>query len=766
MPKEIKLRSSVTRGASSVDLEKHIIKGYSVISIGELLGHDVEADEKTLDQVVEHGNSHKQGTKSRFGHPNMSNTAFGTYLGRTKNYYKDGERVRADLHISETAFNSPKGDLGGYVEEMALKEPDMFGASIVVKAEYEYRINEDGTRQKDKAGNELMPLLRVQELMASDVVDEPATGDPMFEFFSDGVKPSAEVTAFLDEYFKQPDAMEKATSFFNRYIENGEYKQSLLESVEKVAKMGKENKELENKETENKKTKLKITLDEEHTMPDEIKKETPEDKQLKAREKEIAELAKAQERERIDEITVSCETFGLTTEFAKKLITDNVSLSDARKSIMDEYKTGLESVNKVKVTSDNTDLQREAMVNSMLLNSGSRIVDAAGKNVTETVRNDVAKTQYNGLSLQTLARVCLEKDGVSGIMFMNGEQLFHKISEMRYFAQAPTQGSGDFVNVLSNVLNKSVQMGWQTAPATYPTWVKNGSLKDFKQADLPRLSEIGDLKEIGEGAAPEMQKMADLKELARLSTWGGKYILSRVAMVNDDLAQLTTIPAKFARALQRLMNKRAYGLLFNNNGATSDFAGPTMNQDSVACFHATSHNANLVAEASGAAPSQATLDTGFLVMRGQTAQSPDNSDSATIRLDISPKYILHGPKYDLQVFKLLNNFGYNVDGEDSDAHGTQAVNIHGPGQPRSLVSVSDSEIGALDGTYSPWYLAADPMDCDTVTLWTLNGKTSPFTDAAPTPVGDARGMIWTIEHDYVFSVVDYRGLYCNSGATL
>jgi len=116
MPKkeEIKdFRSDVIRGpVSNVDTTKHIIKGYSVISTGELKGHGLEADEKTLEQVVELGNSHSQGVKSRFGHPNMSNTAYGTYVGRSKNFRLDENRVRADLHIADAAFNSPKGDLG------------------------------------------------------------------------------------------------------------------------------------------------------------------------------------------------------------------------------------------------------------------------------------------------------------------------------------------------------------------------------------------------------------------------------------------------------------------------------------------------------------------------------------------------------------------------------------------------------------------------------------------------------------------------------
>jgi len=484
--KKIRLRSSVSRGlkdANPVDRENHVIRGYSVISVGELKGHGIDADQKTVDQVVEFGQSHKHGIKSRFGHPNMSSTAFGTYLGRSKNFRVDGEHARADLHISDTAFETPQGDLGTYVENMAEKEPDMFGASVVVRADTVARVDEEGEPETDEEGNELNPVLRVRELAASDIVDSPATGDDMFEFFSDGVKPSAEVTAFMDEFLKQPDAMEKAVSFINRYVENAEYKQTLLNSIEKVVDMKDDKKE--NKE---KKEELKITLEEGDTgMKEKVeKKEIPvEDKISAARKEEVEELARKQERERVQEINVTCEEFGLKKEFAAKLINDETKLSDARKLMIDEAAKKLKSTGEIEVNNDNIAMQRNSMVNSILLNTGML--------VNEDIRKEVAKTQFSGLTLQNLAKYCLTADG-HNVMFMSGGQVFDKLVEHRYFAQAPTQGSGDFVNVLSNVLNKSAQKGWQTAPSTFERWVGNGSLRDFKQADLPRLSEMGDSK--------------------------------------------------------------------------------------------------------------------------------------------------------------------------------------------------------------------------------------------------------------------------------
>ncbi len=127
--------------------------------------------------------------------------------------------------------------------------------------------------------------------------------------------------------------------------------------------------------------------------------------------------------------------------------------------------------------------------------------------------------------------------------------------------------------------------------------------------------------------------------------------------------------------------------------------------------------------------------------------------------------MITGYTYETEVFKLFNNLGYNVSGEDSAANGTIAANIHAPGSPRNVEVVVDAEVDAINATYVPWWLFADQNIVDTVTLYTLNGQTTPYTDSTATPIGEARGMLWVIEHDFTFSMDDWRGVYCNSGAS-
>lgn len=754
--KKERCRLEVSRGIQKglgVDREENVIKGVSVISVGPALGHGMEIDKTTVKQVVELGNKHKGGVKSRLGHPNMSFDAMGTMLGRIKNFRSDddGKRARGDLYISPTAFKSPKGDIGTYVMEMAEKESDMFGMSVVINVDLEAR--------EDKDGNELEPLVRVNELLAADVVDEPATGDELFSMFDDSVQPSAEATKFIQGILELPDCMEKVESFLDKFNANEAQKKKVLNKIEKALE--------KNNEEQN---KLSIKPDEGDLMTPEEKLEAEKKAKL-AREKEIKEakeLAKKEaleaEKNRIKQIDALCKSLSLPSEFAEELRLSELSLEQCKDKII-EKKAELQEVPKVnvKLGGDNHEKQIEALSNSILVSTG---VEKDKK-----VREDVRKTNFNGITLQKLAVHCLQNDGCGDMYFLGADALWNKMAEYGYFAAGtPTQGSGDFVNVLSNVLNKSVNLGWELAESTFEQWVGTGSLKDFKTADLVRLSEIGDVNRIYEGQAPKMANLTDTKEQARLETWGGQSILSRQVFVNDDLGQFTTVAQMWARSMRRKMNRLAYYHLYDgtNDKSGTAFAGQTMLEDNAAQFNSTAittaggHN-NLASGAGRTAITQAALDTAWKAFRRQRALSPDGK-ADPIHLNIKPKYCLVGPENELALWKVLNDLGYSTSSDDNDGTGSIAKNIHAPGAARSLTPVVDAILDDIDTDRYPWWLVADQNMVGCLNLYTLNGDTTPFSDSAPTPLGAARGMQFVIEHDFVFHSPDWRGGYCNPGA--
>jgi hypothetical protein len=188
------------------DTKAKILYGVQVAMLGEAEGHGVELDSTTLDQIVELGNAKPEGIKVRFGHPSLCTPALGTFLGLRKNFVRDGDFVRADLHMSEAA-DPAKAE---HVLKMAQHHPDQIGNSVVITALEEFREGPDGQRLKDADGNDLLPVLRVTSLKAVDVVDQPASGNGMFAEPIPGVELSAREIIKLQSLLDNPEVVSRA----------------------------------------------------------------------------------------------------------------------------------------------------------------------------------------------------------------------------------------------------------------------------------------------------------------------------------------------------------------------------------------------------------------------------------------------------------------------------------------------------------------------------------------------------------------------------
>jgi hypothetical protein len=189
-------RSSVVRGLLARESEEEpavdksggsrragVIRGASLIAKGEALGHGFWIDDEALDSVVEFGNNQTNGVKVRFTHPGMSGDGLGSYLGRAKGLFRDGDNVRAEaINFSPSSRDTPDGDRGGYVMDLADDDPEAFGMSIVfdhdrgAEKEFEGKHSdaEGDFTSPDKSNEANFPHVRFAALHAADFVDEPA----------------------------------------------------------------------------------------------------------------------------------------------------------------------------------------------------------------------------------------------------------------------------------------------------------------------------------------------------------------------------------------------------------------------------------------------------------------------------------------------------------------------------------------------------------------------------------------------------------------
>jgi hypothetical protein len=216
------------KGSEKIDEENGIIYGAAIVTEGEAKGHGVFLDAEFVDDVIKLGNGLSLGLKVRFGHPNMSSEALGTYAGRAKNFRRDGELARADIHLSESAKDAPSGDLYTYLLALSKTEPDVFGLSIVFVPGEQYK-RDPKTSEKIYRENSKWSAIdgrvfeEISALRGVDFVDDPAANPGgLFNAFS-GDTWAGQMTEFLDAHphifqlcRENPEIVE---SFMSRYEE-------------------------------------------------------------------------------------------------------------------------------------------------------------------------------------------------------------------------------------------------------------------------------------------------------------------------------------------------------------------------------------------------------------------------------------------------------------------------------------------------------------------------------------------------------------------
>lgn len=341
-------RSSVSRGLSASqegataridptggDYGAGLIRGLSVITRGEALGHGMWVDLDFLSAVADKINAKPAGIKGRFTHPGLSSDGLGKFLGRVKNAVLDGDRVRGDLHIAKTARKTPDGDLGEYVMGLAAEDPEAFGTSIVFDHDYgeedrfvaEYEDEDGNFKSPDADNSNNFYHARLAEIYADDVVDDPAANPDGLFHRGDEIASEADAALCfalgLTEEAPQLTQLtidpERGRGFVTRFLAQ--------HGLQVVQTTHKEDSDME---------LTKLTLEELRAgRPDLVESLAAE--HLAAQKKAEADaLADAQqvERKRCSAILAEAEKFGLA-ELGAKLIADGLSVDAALGALKD-----------------------------------------------------------------------------------------------------------------------------------------------------------------------------------------------------------------------------------------------------------------------------------------------------------------------------------------------------------------------------------------------------------------------------------------------
>ena len=324
---------------------------------------------------------------------------------------------------------------------------------------------------------------------------------------------------------------------------------------------------------------------------------------------------------------------------------------------------------------------------------------------------------YNGMTLREYARMSLTERGV-GVAAYN---------PMQMVGLAMTHTTSDFGNILLDVANKSLLQGWEESQETFEAWTKKGQLSDFKTAHRVGLGGFPSLRKVREGAEYKYVTTTDNSETIALATYGEIFSITRQAIINDDLNQLTDVPMKMGRAAKATIGDLVYAVLTGN---------PKLS-DGKALF--SSDHKNL---ATGTID-VTNLDAGRQLMRVQKEPTTGRT------LNIRPAFLLVPTALETVANQTIKSA--SVKGADVNA------GIINPIQNFATV-IGEPRLD--DNSAKSWYLAA-AHGMDTIEVAYLNGVELPYIDQQDGFSSD--GIATKVRIDAGVAPLDYRGLVKSSG---
>jgi hypothetical protein len=289
--------------------------------------------------------------------------------------------------------------------------------------------------------------------------------------------------------------------------------------------------------------------------------------------------------------------------------------------------------------------------------------------------------------------------------------------------------------ILGAVANKSALFGYRSAPATWRKFCSTGTVNNFQTQTRARLTDRGELEKVNNAGEVGSGTATEEKEQYSIATYGKTFPITRQNIIDDNIQELTKTPKRFGRKAGLLISKLVFTHLLANGNMG----------DGIALFHADHLSLN-----TSCALSEAGLTKAFKVFAQQV-----DADGQSI--GVLAKYLVVPPELWITAKRLCES-DLRLYGGDTEAT-AMAKNVFG-----GLLEVI-CEPRLSNSTYTgysttTWYLAADPIEIDTVEIAFLNGKEEPTIekfDADP----ETLGIIYRIYLDVGVKALDWRGMSKN-----
>ena len=338
--------------------------------------------------------------------------------------------------------------------------------------------------------------------------------------------------------------------------------------------------------------------------------------------------------------------------------------------------------------------------------------------------------RFMGRSILEMGRMLLEANGVN-TDGMSKNQLvtraFHSTS--------------DFPELFSNVAGKRLLQGYEEEPQTWMPLGVRRDLPDFKNATNLQLQGRVVPELTLEGGEYTAGTMVEGKATWNLSTYTRKLLVTRQALINDDLSAIDRAPVLLGRGCRLMESNKAWELLTTGSitGGQSYGGGAITGIDGAALFaQAHANTGTGVIDIAG-------VDGGKVKMRKQ-------KDIAGNELNIAPAFLVVPTSLETRALQFLFPTGY----APAALTGTAGPNPFAGGMQLIVENRLETKSSAN------WFLAASPNRIEMIEYGYLEGEPGPTITTVEKR--DPDGVELLVREDFGITVQDFRGFYRSTGA--
>lgn len=284
-------------------------------------------------------------------------------------------------------------------------------------------------------------------------------------------------------------------------------------------------------------------------------------------------------------------------------------------------------------------------------------------------------------------------------------------------------------HALANAITKRLVQDYGAQPQDWRKFCVIRNIRDYKPQYRVLLHDFGALDSVNENAAYTNLAWDDTRETYTPAKRGNLVVVTREAILNDDLEAVRRIPTKLAIAAATTINEFVYGLITDN---------PQL-ADNSTVFDADSQTSH---------KNRGTAALAASALQAAITQMMKQTNSAGKRLGLKPRYLLLPPDLYWTAVTILNST-LLPGSQNNDANPLQGML-----EPIVVPQFSDAK---------DYYLMADPAQIECLEVGFINGQETPELLVQDNPTA---GTVFTndaisykVRWEFGGGWLDYRGAY-------